>query len=211
MPCLPARFAAIIPAFAPLFRYRSRRHAEVLRIGALLAGAFCQGQRIAWDQPDAGGLDPVGGAGRGLAVPDGARALAAPGAGARAAHKKLTDWGRRMVWQARRRRPDRRLVSQAASHLCRYARRRVPPVPAGAGFLHSPRRSGRAERPTGALRSQCLCALSCRMAPGGLAKVEIRCQILFSTHKTAISYHENPRATEIALVPRSRSVSRKTA
>ena len=37
MPCLPARFAAIILAFAPLFRYRSWRYAEVLLIGAILA------------------------------------------------------------------------------------------------------------------------------------------------------------------------------
>ena len=37
MLCLPACFAAIIPAFAPLFRYRSWRHAEVLLIGAILA------------------------------------------------------------------------------------------------------------------------------------------------------------------------------
>ena len=34
---LPARFAAIIPSFAPLFRDRSWRHAEVLLIGAILA------------------------------------------------------------------------------------------------------------------------------------------------------------------------------
>ena len=37
MPRLPARFAAIILSFAPRFRYRSWRHAEVLLIGALLA------------------------------------------------------------------------------------------------------------------------------------------------------------------------------
>ncbi|HJU17684.1 MAG TPA: transposase [Stellaceae bacterium] len=37
MPRLPARFAAIILLFAPLFRYRSWRHAEVLLIGAILA------------------------------------------------------------------------------------------------------------------------------------------------------------------------------
>ncbi len=34
---LPARFAALILIFAPLFRYRSWRHAEVLLIGAILA------------------------------------------------------------------------------------------------------------------------------------------------------------------------------
>ena len=34
---LPARFAALILSFAPLFRYRSWRHAEVLLIGAILA------------------------------------------------------------------------------------------------------------------------------------------------------------------------------
>jgi hypothetical protein len=34
---LPARFAAIILAFAPLFRYRSWQHAETLLIGAILA------------------------------------------------------------------------------------------------------------------------------------------------------------------------------
>ena len=34
---LPARFAAIILAFAPLFRHRTWRHAEVLLIGAILA------------------------------------------------------------------------------------------------------------------------------------------------------------------------------
>jgi hypothetical protein len=37
MLCLPARFATIILAFAPLFRYRSWRHAETLLIGAILA------------------------------------------------------------------------------------------------------------------------------------------------------------------------------
>jgi DDE superfamily endonuclease len=34
---LPARFATIILAFAPLFRYRSWRHAELLLSGAILA------------------------------------------------------------------------------------------------------------------------------------------------------------------------------
>jgi DDE superfamily endonuclease len=37
MPCLPARFAAIILTFAPLFLQRSWRYAEVLLIGAVLA------------------------------------------------------------------------------------------------------------------------------------------------------------------------------
>ena len=37
MPDLPARFAAINLAFAPLFRYRTWRHAEVLLVGAILA------------------------------------------------------------------------------------------------------------------------------------------------------------------------------
>ena len=37
MPHLPARFAAVILAFAPLFRQRTWRHAEVLLIGAILA------------------------------------------------------------------------------------------------------------------------------------------------------------------------------
>ena len=37
MPRLPARFAGIIIAFAPLFVYRSWKHAQVLLIGALLA------------------------------------------------------------------------------------------------------------------------------------------------------------------------------
>src|SRR5215203_5665606 len=37
MPRLPARFAGIIIAFAPLFVHRSWRHAQVLLIGALLA------------------------------------------------------------------------------------------------------------------------------------------------------------------------------
>src|SRR5918993_228914 len=37
MPHLPARFAAVILAFAPLFVHRSWRHAEVLLIGAILA------------------------------------------------------------------------------------------------------------------------------------------------------------------------------
>ena len=34
---LPARFAAVILAFAPLFRHRTWRHAEVLLVGAILA------------------------------------------------------------------------------------------------------------------------------------------------------------------------------
>ena len=37
MPRLPARFAAVILCFAPLFRQRSWRHAEVLLVGAILA------------------------------------------------------------------------------------------------------------------------------------------------------------------------------
>jgi hypothetical protein len=37
MPRLPACFATVIPCFAPLFRNRSWRHAEVLLIGAILA------------------------------------------------------------------------------------------------------------------------------------------------------------------------------
>jgi DDE superfamily endonuclease len=37
MPRLPARFAAVILCFAPLFRERSWRHAEVVLIGAILA------------------------------------------------------------------------------------------------------------------------------------------------------------------------------
>src|SRR3712207_3480744 len=37
MPRLPARFPAVILCFAPLFRERSWRHAEVLLIGAVLA------------------------------------------------------------------------------------------------------------------------------------------------------------------------------
>src|SRR4051794_6375155 len=34
---LPIRFATIIVAFAPLFRYRTWRHAEILLVGAILA------------------------------------------------------------------------------------------------------------------------------------------------------------------------------
>jgi hypothetical protein len=34
---LPAHFAAIIVAFAPLFRHRTWRHAEILLVGAILA------------------------------------------------------------------------------------------------------------------------------------------------------------------------------
>ncbi len=37
MPRLPARFAAVILCFAPLFRGRSWRHAEVLLVGAILS------------------------------------------------------------------------------------------------------------------------------------------------------------------------------
>ena len=37
MPRLPARFAAVILCFAPLFRLRSWRHAEALLLGAMLA------------------------------------------------------------------------------------------------------------------------------------------------------------------------------
>ena len=36
MPRLPARFAAVILCFAPLFFQRSWRHAEVLLLGAIL-------------------------------------------------------------------------------------------------------------------------------------------------------------------------------
>ena len=41
MPYLPARFAGIIPFFAPLFVHRSWRHAQALLIGAI----FCPGRR----------------------------------------------------------------------------------------------------------------------------------------------------------------------
>jgi hypothetical protein len=41
MPLLPARFAAIILTFAPLFVHRSWRHAQALLIGAIL----CPGRR----------------------------------------------------------------------------------------------------------------------------------------------------------------------
>ena len=37
MPDLPARFATIIVAFAPLFRHRTWHHAEILLVGAILA------------------------------------------------------------------------------------------------------------------------------------------------------------------------------
>ena len=37
MPRLPARFAALILCFAPLFQQRSWRHAQVLLLGAILA------------------------------------------------------------------------------------------------------------------------------------------------------------------------------
>jgi len=37
MPHLPARFARVILAFAPLFVHRTWRHARVLLIGAILA------------------------------------------------------------------------------------------------------------------------------------------------------------------------------
>ena len=36
MPHLPARFAGLILAFAPLFVHRSWRHAQLLLIGAIL-------------------------------------------------------------------------------------------------------------------------------------------------------------------------------
>ena len=39
MPPLPARFAEIILAFAPLFVHRSWRHVQVLLIGAILTPA----------------------------------------------------------------------------------------------------------------------------------------------------------------------------
>ena len=48
MPRLLARFAAVILCFAPLFRERSWRHAEVLLIGAILApGPRTVGKRCA--------------------------------------------------------------------------------------------------------------------------------------------------------------------
>lgn len=34
--CLPARFARLILVFAPLFVYRSWRHAQILLVGAIL-------------------------------------------------------------------------------------------------------------------------------------------------------------------------------
>ena len=36
MPDLPARFAAIIVAFASLFRHRTWHHAEILLVGAIM-------------------------------------------------------------------------------------------------------------------------------------------------------------------------------
>jgi len=52
MPRLPARFAAVILCFAPLFRERSWRHAEVLLIGAILA----PGRRTVTNVPRIAGL-----------------------------------------------------------------------------------------------------------------------------------------------------------
>ena len=52
MPHLPARFAGVILAFAPLFVHRAWRHARVLLVGAILAPAgarwpACCGSRAA--------------------------------------------------------------------------------------------------------------------------------------------------------------------
>src|SRR3954451_23385202 len=48
MPRLPTRFAAMILCFAPLFRHRSWRHAEVLLIGAILAPGRRTVSSILW-------------------------------------------------------------------------------------------------------------------------------------------------------------------
>jgi hypothetical protein len=54
---LPARFAAIIVSFAPLFRHRTWRHAEILLVGAILAPWSCFGKDsiCLWVPEDADG------------------------------------------------------------------------------------------------------------------------------------------------------------
>src|SRR6185312_1398429 len=58
-------------------RQADRGEGDLSRSCPLLARAFCQSQRPALDQPDAVGPDPLGGAGLGVALSDGAGALGA--------------------------------------------------------------------------------------------------------------------------------------
>src|SRR3712207_5147513 len=94
---LPARFAAVIPCFAPLFRERSWRHAEVLLIGAIPA----PGRRTVT------GILRITGLTRERQFVNYHRILRR--------HKTLTDWARQPVLQARRWLPDRPLILVADS------------------------------------------------------------------------------------------------
>src|SRR3954465_7382529 len=223
MPRLPARFAAVILCFAPLFFQRSWRHAEVLLVGAILAPGrrtvssilritgLCRDRRFvnyhrvlnraAWSGraaarvllgllldaflptgPGLLGLDdtierrrgkrisakgiyrdpvrsshghfvkasglrwlslmllvPISWAGRVWALPF-LTALAPSERYCRERglrHKKLTDWGRQLVLQARRWMPGRRLTLVARRRLLRP---RVPGrlAPAGGHLRHPP-------------------------------------------------------------------------
>src|ERR671926_113651 len=107
---LPARFAAVILCFAPLFRQLTWRHAQVLLVGAILVpgqrtvtsilriSGFCWARRV-WALPFLTALAPS----ERYSREHGRR------------HKKLTDWARQLVLQARRWMPERRLVLVADS------------------------------------------------------------------------------------------------
>ena len=233
MPRLPARFAAVILCFAPLFSQRSWRHAEVLLIGAILAPGrrtvasilritgLCRERRFvnyhrvlnraAWSGRAAarvllglaaGRLLPAGPVLLGLddtierrrgkrisakgiyrdpvrsshghfvkasglrwlslmllvPIPWAGRVWALPFLTALAPserycrerglrHKKLTDWGRQLVLQARRWMPGRRLV---AGDRQRLLCPRVPGRPAAAGgHLRYPPAARRRSLPAG--------------------------------------------------------------
>src|SRR5215210_3422868 len=153
---LPARFAAVILCFAPLFRQHTWRHAEVVLLGAILVpgqrtvtsilriSGLCRERRFvnyhrvlnraAWSGRAAARvllgllleafvpkgpvlLVPIPWAGRVWALPF--LTVLAPSERYAAErgrrHKKLTDWARQLVLQARRWMPARALVLVADS------------------------------------------------------------------------------------------------
>src|SRR3712207_112355 len=94
---LPSRFGAAILCFAPLFRERSWRHAEVLLVGAILA----PGRRTVTSILRITGLT------RERRFVNYHRILRR--------HKTLADWARQPVLQARGWLPDRPLILVADS------------------------------------------------------------------------------------------------
>jgi hypothetical protein len=91
-------------------RQADRRQGHLPRSGALQPRTLRQGVRPALAQSDAVGASALGWADLGFAVPHRAGALRAGCRERGKRHKKLTDWARQLVLQARRWLPGRKVV-----------------------------------------------------------------------------------------------------